>query len=102
MSYALEITDFAQAAIEEILVWYAENESLIRAEKVRNSIYRTIDKITESPFVYKMYENTFNPRTLLRYAVVYNVHAIVYEIKETVIVVIDVFSLKRNPSLFKK
>ena len=102
MSYTLDITDFAETAIEEIVIWYAENETVRRAEKVRNSIYSMIEKIAESPFVFKMYENTFSPRPSLRCAVVHDVHAIVYEIKESVIVIIDVFSLKRNPVLFKK
>ena len=102
MEYTLQITDFAQATIEEIITWYVLNESVIRADKVRASLYAMIKKVSESPFAFKIYENTFYPRPTLRYAVVYKIHAIVFEIKGTIIVIMDVFDLRRNPALFKK
>jgi plasmid stabilization system protein ParE len=101
MSYNIFWSENAVQTLKEIYIWYKEDYSASRAQKVIKSIRKSVNEISKNPCHYPQCFKVLNPSTNIRNCLVHNTFWVVFEIENNQIKIIDIISGFQNPDLYQ-
>jgi plasmid stabilization system protein ParE len=101
MLYNIFWSENAVQTLKEIYIWYKEDYSVSRAQKVIKSIRKSVTEISKNPYHYQQCFRVLNPNTNIRNCLVHNTFWIVFEIENNQIKILDIISGFQNPDLYQ-